>query len=885
MSTGDVFSQSPTAVNGLTPYRAALWYYKRGLHPVPWFSRGGKKILAFSKEDHFDYASYTSDPALMEHVLDEWAFRGDWQVGLALNENGGVFAVDVDSQSQMAAWEAEHGPIQGETWTQTTGRDGGGEHRLFRLGGRGAVWPKQGGFDRQHPNLEFRSNGFIGVSPSIHPSGRRYQWTSDSPVEIATTNWQLTSIIGNRAALKERGYTSASGSTRAAVQADGTSSYASDMDDLLLHGIPAGQSQHSTLRDLTWDAVSRGMSDVMVKLLWDTVVSRTVLARPDEPWTEEDFTRHLESARQKLGGGVHPQLLKFSVRVNAEAAARRAVEAAEAAPEQEQAATVESSEEESDKSVAVVSEVKTADPLRPVTYDELKNYSPTQTGMGEFFADRFQHVFRWCNDENAYYTWFSFRGEPVTHWKRETYNAVSPQFVHMVRKLGELIRDCVKRYVQTLDMSSAEGKAEAKELGAYIATFQKSDGLRGITKIVVSDQRLAATPDDFTPKPYILNFSNGTYNVKTGELYPHRREDMNTTTIARPLDMSLAERDLSIGAPLFDSMLWRMCAAEGEVDGAIHALRVQAVQRWLGYQLHGSNPEKRLGVFEGATSIGKNQVVECLGDLLAEYAYTSCPPSLLVRSRQDRHSSVEASLSGKRLVIVNELTKGQVLDEGQVLRLVNPEGARVDLRKMRENAVSTEITWKLTVTTNEMPRTDTTEQILQRLAFFPLSKIPVPPEDRDPSLKGRILKDEADAILAHAVGWWREWWMEHEKGNRNALSLPQESADTLAEFVEDNMTPLHEFVEELCEIEPGAYIDAKQLWRQATGYWEDQHKDKRLEYSGGRKELFKILEGIEGVVPVFKGSKKTPVGYQNVRVRPLYAPAENHLQALARIVQ
>lgn len=867
MSTGDVFSQSPTVVNGLTPYSAALWYYKRGLHPVPWYSRGGKKILAFSKDDHFDYASYTSDSALMEHVLDEWAFRGDWQVGLALNENGGVFAVDVDSYDQMTAWEAANGPIQDGTWTQTTGRDGGGEHRLFRLGGRGSVWPKQGGFDRQHPNLEFRSNGLIGVAPSLHPSGRRYQWTSDSPAEIATTDWSMVTLLSNRSMRKERSI--ASGVSRTEVQADGTHSYTSDLDSLLTDGVPPGMSQHSALRDLVWELAGRGMSDTMIRIMWDTVVSRTPLTRPDQPWTDSHFQSHLSGAREKLGGGVEPELLKWAVRVH-NAPLLPPVEA-----------HVDATPESSSPEVADKPEVRSDNPLRPVTYAELKEYGAHQTGMGELFADRFHKVFKWSNDENAYYTWFSFQGEPITHWARETYNSVSPRFANMVNELGKQIRICVKDYLSCLDESTADGKEKAKNARAYLLPFQKAESIRGITKIVVSDPRLATSPTDFTPKPNILNFRNGTFDVKTGELRPHCREDMNTVTIDRSLDMSLAEKDLENGAPLFSGMLWRMCAADGEVDDSTHALRVQAVQRWLGYQLHGSNPEKRLAVFEGATSIGKNQVVETVGELLADYAYTSCPPSLLVRSRQDRHSSVEASLSGKRLVIVNELTKGQVLDEGQVLRLVNPEGARVDLRKMRENSVSTEITWKLTVTTNEMPRTDTTDQILQRLAFFPLSKVPVPHEDRDPSLKANILKAESDVILAHVVGWWREWWVAHESGNRNALALPDESAITLSEFVDDNLTPLHEFVEEMCIVEEGAFTDAREIWRKAVGYWQDQHSDKRLEYSGGRKELFKILGETAGVGRRTRGNRKDLIGFENIRVRPLYGEADRALQSWA----
>jgi phage/plasmid-associated DNA primase len=236
------------------------------------------------------------------------------------------------------------------------------------------------------------------------------------------------------------------------------------------------------------------------------------------------------------------------------------------------------------------------------------------------------------------------------------------------------------------------------------------------------------------------------------------------------------------------------------------------------------------------------------------------------------------------MVIVNELTKGQVLDEGQVLRLVNPEGTRVDLRKMRENAVSVETTWKLTITTNALPRTDTTAQILQRLAFFPMSQIPVPEPDRDPGMKARVLQQEADAILAHAVTWWRQWWLAREQGDKNPLALPDESRELLTEFVEDNRTPFDEFIDDMCEVVPGSYVDAKELWRNACAYWDDQHRDQRLEYSGGRRELYKLISEIPGVDRHTKGNRKNLSGFSNLRILPLYGTAERALNVWAETV-
>jgi hypothetical protein len=78
----------------------------------------------------------------------------------------------------LAALIEEHGPLP-DTLMQKTGRGDGGEHYVFRDGGKSYTKPGSG--------IDIKDNGYIVVAPSIHPeSGEPYAWVGKfDPDKIA----------------------------------------------------------------------------------------------------------------------------------------------------------------------------------------------------------------------------------------------------------------------------------------------------------------------------------------------------------------------------------------------------------------------------------------------------------------------------------------------------------------------------------------------------------------------------------------------------------------------------------------------------------------------------------------------------------------------------
>lgn len=290
-------------VNDLSCVDAAHWYLEQGLRPIPWVvgDEGGKRAAISG----FTYQAYT----VTHGDIDRWS--PGWQVGLALGDHGSrVYAIDVDSYAELHEWQNQHGAGVGlgPSWRQTSGRGDGGEHRLYRAG---ALWPRHGKFSGEYTHLEVISNGLLAVSPSVHPSGRRYRWTTDATPEIREAGPLLAQYLGEREVARATNGSKSYPSGGSGGSNQGGDSGRPDIGALLRDGIQS--EQDVTLRDVVWFGVMDGKSFEEIHLLWQAIVFKTPLTKPS-PWNAtyvppgqrppghevSDFERHYDSAVGKL---------------------------------------------------------------------------------------------------------------------------------------------------------------------------------------------------------------------------------------------------------------------------------------------------------------------------------------------------------------------------------------------------------------------------------------------------------------------------------------------------------------------------------------------------------------------------------------------------------
>jgi hypothetical protein len=126
--------------------------------PHPWRVARGTKVSCYSG---FKFSELNET-----HAAIDRRWRDNWQCGLVTSLASGILAADVDDLNAFRSW----GVDLPKTAYSRTGREQG-YHLLFD--GRDVEdWPTQGNM----PGGQIKSNGFIGVEPSIHPNGNMYQW-------------------------------------------------------------------------------------------------------------------------------------------------------------------------------------------------------------------------------------------------------------------------------------------------------------------------------------------------------------------------------------------------------------------------------------------------------------------------------------------------------------------------------------------------------------------------------------------------------------------------------------------------------------------------------------------------------------------------------------
>ena len=168
---------------GTDMLRAALWYAKHGwavlpLHtPTPTGCSCGAPCRSPGKHPRTTNGvkGATTDPEQVRRWWTEWPGAN---IGLATGAASGVVAVDVDGPEADAAVAALCGDTR--TLRSVTGK---GHHLLFLAPSH----PVHNAV-RLAPSLDLRGDGgYIVVPPSLHASGHRYRWDSDT----GRAPWQL----------------------------------------------------------------------------------------------------------------------------------------------------------------------------------------------------------------------------------------------------------------------------------------------------------------------------------------------------------------------------------------------------------------------------------------------------------------------------------------------------------------------------------------------------------------------------------------------------------------------------------------------------------------------------------------------------------------------
>ncbi len=173
-----------------TVARAARAYLDRGWSVIPIRPREKRPLIAWQQ-----YQRRAPSVADVDAWFQRWPAAN---VGIVTGAVSGLVVVDIDpahgGRESLDALQREHGPLR-ETVEAISG--GGGRHLYFAHPG-GVVHNRVD----LAPGIDLRGDGGVIVAPpSVHPSGRSYQWLErhgPGEIELAPLPGWLLRAAGQR---------------------------------------------------------------------------------------------------------------------------------------------------------------------------------------------------------------------------------------------------------------------------------------------------------------------------------------------------------------------------------------------------------------------------------------------------------------------------------------------------------------------------------------------------------------------------------------------------------------------------------------------------------------------------------------------------------------
>jgi len=374
----------------------------------------------------------------------------------------------------------------------------------------------------------------------------------------------------------------------------------------------------------------------------------------------------------------------------------------------------------------------------------------TELGMAERFRDLQRDRVRWCNDMGKWLVWTGTRWAPAAG--------------------GEVVR-LAKEVV--LGMYAEAGLiADDKERAAFlkfVAGMEKDRALNAILSLAESELPLPVRAADLDSDGWVLNCENGLLDLRTGELKPHRPEDLC-------LKQAPVSFDPTATAPTWLVFLDRIMAGNSDLIGFL--------QRAVGASLPAHTREQVLLILHGRGANGKSTFMGAIMGLFGPYAVACEPQTLLARKDDGAVRNDVARLCGARLVSTTETGQGKRLDENLVKKLTggDTQTARFLFREYFEFVPA----FRPWLATNHKPEIRGTDlAIWRRIRLVPFD-VSIPEGEQDATLPER-LRAELPGILNWALEGciaWQAYGLGAPEEVKQATAAYRAESDAVGQFLE-----------------------------------------------------------------------------------------------------
>ena len=266
----------------------------------------------------------------------------------------------------------------------------------------------------------------------------------------------------------------------------------------------------------------------------------------------------------------------------------------------------------------------------------------TEIGNARRLAARFGHRLRYVHSWGKWLAWDGQR------WCRDDLGS------DMIA--AKAVADSLYADASALSARAAAGDSKAGDIAEaclkFARTSSKASSCRAMLALAQSEDPISASASEFDRHPFALNLLNGTFDLETGKLRPHRQTDMITR-------LAPVTYDEAAPCPKWNTFLEKILP-----DSDLRAF----VQRFVGYCLTGDVREQLLGFLHGLGANGKSVLLDVMLALLGDYACRAAP-DLLLAKQSETHPTEIADLEGRRLVVCSEIEQGREWSEALIKRI------------------------------------------------------------------------------------------------------------------------------------------------------------------------------------------------------------------------
>jgi putative DNA primase/helicase len=372
---------------------------------------------------------------------------------------------------------------------------------------------------------------------------------------------------------------------------------------------------------------------------------------------------------------------------------------------------------------------------------------------------------------------------------------------------------------QTEAEEDEAAKKRLRKINQVLAWALKSEDAKRIAAMLDMARSERFTLPRFLDRdPWLLNVGNGTLDLRTARLHPHRREDMLTKLCPTAFDEDA-------NCPHF------LTALETIFDGD-RAL-INYVQRFCGYSITGDVREHHFAVAFGSGSNGKSLLFNVLLDVIGSDYSGMVAPELLLETAGSQHPTIQADLFGKRLMVAAESGEGRRLNEARIKALTG--GDTIKARRMKEDFWEFAPTHKLVLFTNHRPQVKGNDHgIWRRLALWPFNvrfwdadkgEKGLPQHQADKDLANK-LKAEAPGILSWLLAGCRRWL-------ETGLEIPDCVTRATADY-RNQEDAIGNFLAERCSTGHGLQCRAGDLYSAYKNWCESSGEHHMTQTAFGR---------------------------------------------------